>query len=317
LGILGAHILSNPILPSNQTPLGALPARFRRERVLIVGCGDVGARIARLLRPKLRIFALTSSPAKLVALRELGCTPLRGDLDAPSALRRLAGIATRVLHFAPPPSQGWEDPRTHALMRALRHRTVPISLVYGSTSGVYGDCAGAWVDETRTVHADTPRARRRVDAERAVRFFGRSARVRASVVRIPGIYAPDREGGTPRARLLKGTPVLMDSEDVYTNHIHADDLARACILAMWRGRAQRVYNVNDDTCLKMGDYFDLAADLYGLMRPPRVDRSGAELQLPVMLLSFMRESRRMVNQRMKVELGLQLRFATVAQGLLS
>jgi nucleoside-diphosphate-sugar epimerase len=188
-------------------------------------------------------------------------------------------------------------------------------VVYGSTSGVYGDCAGAVVPETRAVQADTPRAHRRVNAEHHVRFFGRAAGVRASILRIPGIYAPDRDGGTPRARLLKGTPVLMQQDDVYTNHIHADDLARACALALWRGKPQRVYNITDDTRLKMGDYFDWAADLYQLPRPPRVARTGAKEQLPLMLLSFMSESRRLDNQRMKKELRLKLRYATVAQGL--
>jgi nucleoside-diphosphate-sugar epimerase len=154
-----------------------------------------------------------------------------------------------------------------------------------------------------------------VDAERHVRFFGRSSGVRSSVLRIPGIYAPDREGGTPMARLLKGTPVLMAQDDVYTNHIHADDLAHACAVALWRGRPQRVYHINDDTRLKMGDYFDWAADLYQLPRPPRVARSNAQAQLPVMLLSFMSESRRLDNGRMKQELRLQLRYPTVAQGL--
>jgi nucleoside-diphosphate-sugar epimerase len=148
-----------------------------------------------------------------------------------------------------------------------------------------------------------------------MRFFGRSAGVPVSILRVPGIYAQDREGGTPRDRLSKGTPVLQPQDDVYTNHIHADDLARACILAMWRGHPQRVYNINDDTCLKMGDYFDFAADLYGLPRPPRVARDGAKEQLPLMLLSFMSESRRMRNQRMKEELRLKLRYATVAEGL--
>ena len=139
--------------------------------------------------------------------------------------------------------------------------------------------------------------------------------MRSSILRIPGIYAPDREGGTPRPRLLKGTPVLQAEDDVYTNHIHADDLARACIAALWHGQPQRVYNVNDDTCLKMGDYFDLAADLYGLARPPRVARDSAKEKLPVMLLSFMSESRRMDNTRLKCELGLVLRYPTVVQGL--
>jgi nucleoside-diphosphate-sugar epimerase len=306
-------------VPSNQSPLGALPARFRRERVLIVGCGDIGIRVARLLAGRARILALTSTPERAPRLRELCVTPLSGNLDRPSTLNRLAGLATRVIHLAPPESElaseWWRDTRTLALSRALRHRRAPISLVYASTTGVYGDCGGARIDETRPVNPRTPRAQRRVDAERIVRHYGRAAHVRASILRIPGIYAPDREGGTPRERLVRGTPVLQAHDDVYTSHIHADDLARAVLAAMWHGEPQRVYNVSDDSQLKMGDYFDLAADLYGLPRPRRVPRTTAEDELPLMLLSFMSESRRLANSRMKRELRLQLRWPTVAAGL--
>ena len=303
-------------MPSNQSPLGALPSRFKRERLLIIGCGDVGQRVVRLQR-HVRMVALTSSPERVAALRAQGVTPVVGNLDEPASLQRLAGWATRVLHLAPPPLQGNTDPRTVTLTQMLMRRSAPRCVVYGSTSGVYGDCAGAWVDESRTVNPITPRARRRVDAEARLRHLGRlrSSAVRVSVLRIPGIYAPDREGGTPRDRLLRGTPVLVRDDDVFTNHIHADDLARACQLALWRGQSQRVYNVNDDSQLLMGDYFDMAADLYGLARPPRISRTQAQTELPAMQLSFMSESRRMVNARAKRELRLQLRYAQVQQGL--
>ena len=242
-----------------------------------------------------------------------------GNLDQPASLRRLSGLAHRVLHLAPPPSQATgdtdADPRTLALVRALRLRSAPQALVYGSTTGVYGDCGGARVRETRPLQPHTARAQRRVSAENSIRFLGRSAGVRSNILRIPGIYAPDREGGTPRERLLKGTPVLQARDDVYTNHIHADDLARACMLALWRGRPQRAVNVSDDSDLKMGDYFDLAADLMGLPRPPRIARSAAREELPLMLLSFMNESRRLDNRRMKDELRLRLRYPRVRDGL--
>lgn len=306
-------------MPSNQNPLGALPARFRRGRVLVVGCGDVGLRAAGALVGRMRVLALTSTPSRVPGLRERGVVPLVGNLDAPQTLRRLAGIADRVLHLAPPRGEGqeqwWRDRRTQALLQALRLRTPPAALVYASTSGVYGDCGGALVDETRAVAPHTPRAQRRVDAERQLRVFGRTGGTRVNVLRVPGIYAADRPGGTPRERLLKGTPVLVAQDDVYTNHIHADDLARALLAALWRGRAQRIYNASDDTVLKMGDYFDLAADLYGLPRPPRVARSTAQEQLPLVLLSFMGESRRLDNTRLKRELRLVLRHPTVASGL--
>nr|HPR45913.1 SDR family NAD(P)-dependent oxidoreductase [Ottowia sp.] len=129
-------------MPSNQTPLGALPARFRRERVLIVGCGDVGTRAARLLGPRTRVLALVRDGRQAPVLRAVGAVPLTGDLDVPATLGRLAGLATRVLHLAPPQGTGAGDPRTVALARALARRSVPQALVYGSTSGVYGDCGG-------------------------------------------------------------------------------------------------------------------------------------------------------------------------------
>ena len=292
-----------------------MPARFRRERVLIVGCGDVGVRVAKHMQGKVKLFALTSQPGRREFLRSHGLTPLQGNLDGAGSLRRLAGLATRIIHLAPPSPDTSGDPRTKNLLRALRLRSQPRSSVYGSTSGVYGDCGGDWVAEARPTHADSPRAQRRTHAEAHMRFWGLSSGVRTSILRIPGIYAQDREGGTPRARLLKGTPVLQEQDDVYTNHIHADDLARACCLALWRGAPQRVYNVNDDSDMLMGDYFDLAADLYGLPRPPRIAREGAAEQLPLMLLSFMNESRRMVNTRMKQELRLQLQHPTVLSGL--
>jgi len=302
--------------------LGALPARFRRQRVLIVGCGDVGLRTAvQLGAPKsqrVRLMALTSSPDRVLLLRACGITPLQGNLDDADSLKRLAGIAHRVIHLAPPPTdrrgESERDPRSLALVRALRLRSPPHALVYGSTTGVYGDCGGQRVDETRPVKPHTPRAQRRVDAEALMRFLGRSG-VRVSVLRIPGIYAPDREGGTPRERLIKGTPVLVAKEDVYTNHIHANDLARACAAALWRGKPQRVVNVTDDTDLKMGDYFDLAAGLYGLPKPPRISRSNANTVLPLMLLSFMSESRRLDNTRMKRELKIGLHYPHVRDGL--
>lgn len=241
-----------------------------------------------------------------------------GNLDDAATLRRLSGLADRVIHLAPPANEvpnARHDDRTHRLLQALRLRGLPQALVYGSTSGVYGDCGGDLVAETRRVKPANMRAYRRVDAEDAIRFLGRSAALPVHILRIPGIYAPDREGGTPRARLLRGTPVLAAHDDVYTNHIHADDLARACLAAMWRGKSQRISNINDDTQLKMGDYFDLAADIYGLPRPPRLLRSEAEQQLAPMMLSFMGESRRLDNRRMKNELRLRLLYPTVHTGL--
>ena len=293
----------------------SLPAVFRRPRLLIVGCGDVGLRVVRQLQGRFRVQALTSQPDRCRVLREAGARPLLGNLDAPATLGRLAALAPAVLHLAPPPAEGEGDPRTAALLRALMRGGVVQRLVYASTTGVYGDAGGARFDEARRVAPASARGRRRVSAERRLRWFGRAGGARVSLLRIPGIYAPDRPGGHPRERLQRATPVLAASDDVYTNHIHADDLARTCIAALFRGAPQRVYHASDDTELKMGDYFDLAADLCGLPRPPRIARAQAAQQLNPVLLSFMSESRRLDNTRLKRELRVRLRYPTVREGL--
>jgi nucleoside-diphosphate-sugar epimerase len=291
-------------------------AAQRRPTLLIVGCGDVGMRVLERLVPRWRVLALTSSPARCPTLRDAGAIPLVGNLDDPATLGRLGGLADAVLHLAPPPGEGAGDPRTRALVRALARGGRVRCLVYGSTSGVYGDAAGQRFDETRAVQPATARARRRVEAEACVRWYGRASAVRVAILRIPGIYAADRPGGHPRERLQRGTAVLDAADDVHTNHIHADDLARACVAALFRGAAQRIYHACDDTDLKMGDYFDLAADLCGLPRPPRISREVAAERLSPMLLSFMSESRRLINHRLKSELRLKLLYPTVREGLL-
>jgi len=294
-----------------------LPARFKRPTLLIVGCGDVGLRVAKRLRGRWRLLALTSSIERVPALRAAGVVPLLGDLDEPATLARLSGLADAVLHLAPPPPQGLSDVRTANLLRSLALKGRVRRIVYGSTTGVYGDCGGRRFDETRRANPATDRARRRVDAEARLRWFGRASGARVTILRIPGIYAADRPGGHPRERLARGTPVLAAPDDVYTNHIHADDLARACIAALAHGRPQRVVHACDDTDMKMGDYFDLAADLCGLPRPPRIGREQAREQLPPTLMSFMSESRRLANERLKKELRLRLRYPTVREGLLA
>jgi nucleoside-diphosphate-sugar epimerase len=291
------------------------PTRAKRLSLLIVGCGDIGLRVLRLLQPRCRVLAMTSSASRLNELRAAGATPLLCNLEQPATLSRLAGLADAVLHLAPPPMQGEVDPRTRHLLHALARCSRVQTLVYASTSGVYGDAGGALFDETRAVNPASARALRRVDAEAQVRHYGRRCAVRVCVLRIPGIYAPDRPGGHPRERLQRGTPVLANADDVYTNHIHADDLARACVAALFRAAPQRTYHASDNTELKMAAYFDLAADLCGLPHPPRISYAQAAQQLSPMQMSFMSESRRLKNDRLKNELRVVLRYPTVREGL--
>jgi nucleoside-diphosphate-sugar epimerase len=293
------------------------PQRFKRPTLLIAGCGDVGMRVVKLLRGRWRLLALTTSVERADEIRRAGATPLFGNLDDPRTLSRLAGLADALLHLAPPPTHGTHDTRTRNLLQAMARKCRVQRIVYASTTGVYGDCGGERFDETRAVNPATDRARRRVDAESVLRWYARSHWAQVSILRVPGIYASDREGGHPRERLARGTAVLRPEDDVYTNHIHADDLARACVAALVRGLPQRVVHASDDTELKMGDYFDLAADLCGLPHPPRISRDEAREKLSPMLMSFMSESRRLDNRRLKTELRLRLRHPTVREGLVA
>ena len=283
------------------------------RRLLIIGCGDVALRMVPLVRGRCRIYALSRSPQRFAALRALGITPIRGDLDQPDTLDAIAGLAHDVVHFAPPPDHGAHDTRTAHLVAALaKGRSLPQQVVYLSTSGVYGDCHGELAAETRPARPHTARARRRADAERRLREWGARSGVHVAVLRVPGIYAADR---LPLARLERGTPALEAEDDAYVNHIHADDLARIVVAALRRSHPNRMYNAADDAPQKMGDYFDLVADRFGLPRPRRIPRSQAARELPGNLLSFMNESRRLVNRRIKQELRLRLRYPTIDDGI--
>jgi nucleoside-diphosphate-sugar epimerase len=284
------------------------------RRLLIIGCGDVALRMVPLVLNRYRtLYGLSRERDRFAALRALGLRPIWGDLDRPETLAPLAGLAHDVVHFAPPPATGLADTRTAHLIAALaKGKSLPQQLVYVGTSGVYGDCGGALVAETHPLKPQTERAQRRADAERRLREWGARAGVCVTLLRAPGIYAAER---LPLARLTRGTPALRAEDDAYVNHIHADDLARLVAAALHRGQPNRSYNAADDAPQKMGDYFDLVADGFGLPRPPRVARAEAARTISPQLYSFMSESRRLVNARMKRELRVALRYPTVHEGI--
>lgn len=283
------------------------------RRLLIIGCGDVALRMIPLLCGRYRVYALSREPQRFTTLRALGVTPLLGDLDHSHSLHAIAGLAHEVVHFAPPPARGTRDTRTAHLIAALaKSKSLPQQFIYISTSGVYGDCNGSLVPETHPARPQTARARRRADAEKRLREWGRRSGVRVSILRAPGIYAADR---LPLARLERGMPALKSEDDAYVNHVHADDLARMVIATLRHAHSGRMYNAADDEPQKMGDYFDLIADRFGLPRPMRVARLEAVRVIPENLLSFMNESRRLTNRRIKQELRFKFRYPTVEDGI--
>ncbi|BDT77770.1 NAD(P)-dependent oxidoreductase [Polynucleobacter yangtzensis] len=285
---------------------------FGKPSILIIGCGDIGLRVAKQLSRSHRVFALTSQQSRFQELREVGATPILGNLDQPESLWRLAGLAQTVIHLAPPQNSGNRDCRTRNLIRILAQGSNAVRrLIYISTTGVYGDHRGAKVSEITPVNPQSERAKRRVDAERVLRLWGPANGVAVTILRVPGIYATDR---LPIERLESKTPALVAEEDAYSNHIQSDDLARLVCAAVYHGKPQRIINACDGGETKMGDYFDEVADAFGLQRPARLP--GNELQKIVspMLWSFMRESRRVTNARLH-ELKTPLRYPSVGHFL--
>lgn len=268
------------------------------QRLLIVGYGDIARRVEQRLAPGTQVRAIS---------RRRGA-----DLDRPPTLVPFAGWADTVLHTAPPPADGDTDTRTATLLAVLGKGNPPQRVVYLSTSGVYGDCGGALVDEAHPLNPSTARARRRADAERQLGAWCRTGGSTLVVLRVPGIYAADR---LPLDRLRSGVPALQDEDDGYTNHIHADDLAAIALRACAADAPGGIYNASDDSRLKTGAWLDLVADRHGLPRPARIARAAAPGRIPAGMLSFMSESRRLVNERMKRELGVALRYPTVHAGV--
>jgi nucleoside-diphosphate-sugar epimerase len=301
------------------------------RHVLIVGCGYVGGRVATLEHAAgARVAALARSPESAQRLRELGVEPVMGDLDRPASLRALPAAGADLYYFAPPPSIGVSDPRLAALLASLPPENLPRRIVLISTTGVYGDCGGDWVDEDRPPNPQADRARRRFDAENRLRDFGARHDVETVILRVAGIYGPGR---LPEERLRRGEPVLREEESPWSNRIHVDDLAQACVAAMRRGRDSAVYNATDGHPSTMTDYFNRVADALGLPRPPqvslaetadgpslargpRLDPIGeARARMSEGMLSYLAESKRLDNRRLLEELGVQLMYPDLSSGL--
>jgi nucleoside-diphosphate-sugar epimerase len=280
--------------------------------MLIVGCGDVGRRIADTARGRGEpVYCLVRSAASVAGLLENGVEARAVDLDDQPPALAGAWDQPAIFYLAPPPGEGSTDPRLRRLLAALPDRTRH-RIVYVSTTGVYGNCHGDWVDESRPANPQVDRARRRLDAERQLGAWRAAGRGETVILRVAGIYGPDK---LPVERLRRQVPMVGEDEAPWTNRIHVDDLVTVCEAAMARGRDGEVYNVSDGNPGNMRDYFDRVADLYGLPRAPLISLAEARGQLSAGLLSYLGESRRLDNRKMLRELGVTLRYPTLAEGL--
>ena len=275
--------------------------------VLVIGCGDTGLRVARMaLDAGRRCSGLVRQAASVARLRFEGVEALQQDLDRDGLT---LPVADQVLIAAPPPKQGTQDTR---LVRVLSALPPPRRLVYISTSGVYGDCGGAWVDEHAPLRPLTPRAQRRVDAESRLSDWAQDRGVELVRLRAPGIYGPGR---LPIQRLQRGLPVIRPAEAPWSNRIHVEDLARVAWTAMTAAAVESVYNVSDGTPTSMTDYFLRCARHLGLPEPPQIPLAEAEQRLGAQAASFVRESRRLDIRRMREGLGFEPKYPDLDAGI--
>ncbi|PLX86785.1 MAG: NAD(P)-dependent oxidoreductase [Desulfuromonas sp.] len=286
---------------------------FRESESLIVGCGDVGVRVARLIQAVGgSVVGLARSAQSEKRLQSSAIEPVAGNLDDLSTLNDLPLADRLVFYLAPPPGGGPFDTRMRNFCAAASHGQPPQKVIYMSTSGVYGDCGGQWVTEETPVNPQTSRAERRVDAERAVTTWGRSQGVAVVILRVTGIYGPGR---LPLARLQQGHPLLREDQSPPTNRIHADDLAQVCLAAAEKAEDGAIFNISDGQPGTMTQYFNAMADLLALPRPPQIDMEEAKKVMNPMMLSYLTETRRMDNRKMIENLGVSLQFPDLDAGL--
>jgi nucleoside-diphosphate-sugar epimerase len=281
--------------------------------VFIVGCGDMGRRVAALCRQAGEsVFGLARSEKSAARLVANGIQVVSGDLADPTGLQDLPTAAADIYYFAPPPNEGETDPQVGHFLAAIAPAALPAKVVLISTTAVYGDCKGRWITEAQPVNPQTARGKRRLDAERQLRAWSARTGVPVVILRVGGIYGPQR---LPLARLRQGLPILHEAESPYTNRIHEDDLARICVAAAERGVAGAVYNVSDGHPGTMSQYFKAVARACGLPPPPEVSLAEAQQVMSAGMLSYLQESRRLDNHKLLAELKVSLHYPSLADGL--
>ena len=294
--------------------------------VLIIGCGDIGQRVARLCQKKGNtVYGLARSEKSAERLQSLKISPVLGELSQPESLEGLFNSSTYsidgassdcgdIYYFAPPPSEGTIDPYMHNFLSALSVDNHPAKIILISTTAVYGDCQGEWVTEEQPVNPQTDRGLRRLDAEDTLQSWSETTGVPVVTLRVGGIYGPGR---LPVERLRKGLPILKEKESPFTNRIHQDDLAQICVAAAEHGKPGEVYNVSDGQPSTMSYYFKAVAKAKGLPQPPEVSRAEAEKKMSAGMLSYLKESRRLDNKKILKGLQISLRYKNLEEGLKS
>jgi nucleoside-diphosphate-sugar epimerase len=285
------------------------------KNIWIIGCGDIGRRVFKRVETlyqnhEHRTTALVRSEESKQLCQQLGINTLLYDLDEPTALDKTQFKDAEIFYFAPPPKAGDTDTRLSHFLKELNE--APAKVVLISTTGVYGDCKGDWIDESKPVNPQTGRAIRRVAAEAILTEWASLNQKPFIILRVPGIYSRDR---LPLARLKKKLPIVQATEAAFTNRIHADDLANICIEAMNSPFTKEVFNTTDGSPGTMVDYFNQIADFAGLERPQQISLNEAQQSLSAGMLSYADESRRIGNAKLLNILDIKLQYPTLESTL--
>jgi len=297
------------------------------KNTVIIGCGDIGQRVARLCQNKgTVVYGLARNLESEKRLKAAGINPIRGDLSQSESLQGVfrdnaeSIKGADVYYFAPPPVEGTTDPFMHNFLAALSANgqpdNLPAKIVQISTTAVYGDCQGEWITEQQATNPQTDRGLRRLDAENALRLWSEKTGVPIVILRVAGIYG---KGRLPLGRLKKGLPILKEEESPYTNRIHQDDLAQICVAAAEHGKAGssnvEIYNVSDGQPSTMSYYFKAVAKVNEIPQPPEVSRAEAQKVMTAGMLSYLKESRRLDNKKLLEDLQITLQYKNLEEGL--
>jgi len=288
------------------------------KNINIIGCGYIGKKIAQLLIARdISSHCFVKSEISKESCSEINLPVTQFNLDKEGLTLNKSQLKafdkSILIYLAPPQRNGLTDERMANFISALGTvDAVPRKIVLISTTGVYGDCKGEWIDESRVALPKADRAYRRLNAEQQLIEYCEKNEVQYIVFRVPGIYASDK---LPVKRITSGEPIVRAADSGYTNRIHADDLSALCVEALLEKVSSGIYNCCDGQPSTMNDYFTQVADALGFPRPEEISLSQAKLTLSEGMLSYLAESKRISNKKLKSHFKTEFKYPSLMEGL--
>lgn len=269
--------------------------------IQIIGCGFIGKKVAKILVdsnivPHCYVRTMESK----IACESLGFKASQLDLDTENHKlkdeTKSGFINSRIVYFLPPQPKGKNDLRMQAFISILENlHNSPKKILLISTTGVYGNCDGEWIDESREVNPQADRAHRRLSAEKQLLTYCDKNKISCIIFRVPGIYSKEK---LPIKRITSGEPIVSAEDSGYTNRIHADDLSAFCAEALVEDIGSGIYNCCDGHPSTMNEYFVKVADVMSIPRPAEITLLQAQDELSAGMLSYLAESKRISNKKL-------------------